>query len=147
MLSLECELRRTHALRCWEERLQRTDSVFARLVFVSQLRDASGRYVDPFLRRSFSGRTCHQIVANAHREVFREWLALSARSKLRDLRSYNDAICHKAATVPEGAWTQLCREAIPSGISITELNHFCETAQRLAHFICRNERIRLLENS
>ena len=34
-----------------------------------------------------------------------------------------------------------------SGISITELNHFCETAQRLAHFICRNERNRLLEDS
>src|SRR5713101_3493479 len=105
MLSLESELRRTHALRRWEERLQQTDSVFARLVFVSQLRDASGRYADPFLQRWFSRRACHQIVANAHREIFREWLELSARSKLQDLRKYNDAICHKAIDVPEAAWT------------------------------------------
>src|SRR5712664_3042200 len=98
MLSLESELRRTHALRRWEERLQQTDSVFARLVFVSQLRDASGRYMDSFLLRSFSDHTCHQIIANAHRQIFREWLQLSARSKLRDLRKYNDAICQGAAS-------------------------------------------------
>ena len=140
MLSLESELRRTHTLRRWEERLQQTDSVFARLVFVSQLRDASGRYIDSFLLRSFSSRSCHQIVANAHRQIFREWLELSARSKLHDLRKYNDAICQRAAAAKEAAWTSLCREVIPSGISITELNFFCETAQRLAHIICRNER-------
>ena len=140
MLSLESELRQTHALRCWEERLQQTDSVFARLVFVSQLRDASGRYMDSFLLRSFSGRTCHQIVANAHRQIFREWLELSARSKLRDLRKYNDAICQGATAAKEAAWTSLCREVIPSEISITELNFFCETAQRLAHIMCWNER-------
>ena len=139
MLSLESELRRTHALRRWEERLQQTDSVFARLVFVSQLRDASGRYIDSFLLRSFSGRSCHQIVANAHRQIFREWLELSARSKLRDLHKYNDAICQGGAAAKEAAWTSLCREVIPSGISITELNFFCETAHRLAHIICRNE--------
>jgi hypothetical protein len=140
MLSLESELRRTHALRRWEERLQQTDSVFARLVFVSQLRDASGRYMDSFLLRSFSDRTCHQIIANAHRQIFREWLQLSARSKLRDLRKYNDAICQGATAAKEAAWTSLCREVIPSGISITELNFFCDTAQRLAHIVCRNER-------
>ena len=141
MLTLESELRRTHALRCWEERLQQTDSVFARLVFVSQSRDASGRYVDPFLARSFSARTCHKIIAGAHRQIFREWLELSARSKLRDLRKYSDTICQgvSAAAVPDVAWTNLCREVIPSGISITELNLFCETAQRLAHIVFGNE--------
>src|SRR5262249_61130385 len=90
MLSLESELRRTHALRRWEERLQQTDSVFARLVFVSQLRDASGRYIDSFLLRSFSTRSCHQIVANAHRQIFRERLNLRARPKVAPLPHAND---------------------------------------------------------
>ena len=91
MLSLESELRRTHALRRWEERLQQTDSVFARLVFVSQLRDAPGRYIDPFLRRWFSIRTYHQIVANAHREIFREWL--DAFRVETEGPAANDGIC------------------------------------------------------
>ena len=140
MLSLESELRRTHALRCWEQRLQQIESVFARLVFLSQLRDGSGRYVDQFLQRSFSARTCHYIVARAHVEVFREWLGLSARLKLRDLRKYNDAICRVAGPATEAAWTNLCREVIPSGISITELNFFCGTAQRLGYLLCRKDR-------
>jgi hypothetical protein len=139
LLSLESELRRVHALRCWEERLQQSDSMFARLVFVSRLRDASGRYVDPFLLRAFPPRTCHEILVAAHRQIFRDWLRLSARSKLRDLQRYSHAICQRAG-VEEAAWTSLCRELIPSGISIDELNLFCETAKRLAHLICRQER-------
>ncbi len=138
MVSLHCELRRIGALRLWEERLQETDSVFARLVFVSQLRDASGRYVDPFLLRVFPARTCHRIVADAHRQVFREWLALSARTKLRDFQRYCDAICHRKGA-GETAWTSLYRELVPSGISINELSLFSENTRRLVHMMCRRQ--------
>ncbi len=138
MVSLDCELRRIQALRLWEERLQDSDSVFARLVFVSQLRDASGRYADPFLARVFSPRNCHKILSDAHRQVFREWLGMSARTKLRDLHKYRDTICQRRPPA-EAAWASLCRELVPSAISINELNLFCETAKRLAYVICRQE--------
>lgn len=138
MVSLDCELRRFHDLRLWEERLQAIDSVFARLVFLSQLRDPSGRYVDPFLLRVFAPRRCHQIVADAHRQVFREWLGLSARAKLSDFQRYCDAICMRSAAC-ETAWISLCRELIPSGISIDELNLFGGDAKRLAYIICRQQ--------
>ena len=135
MVRLDFELRRIHGLRLWEERLQRIDSVFARVVFVSQLRDAAGRYVDPFLLGVFTHRKCHQILADAHRHIFREWLGLSARVKLRDFQKYCDAICTRSVA-GETTWKSLCRELIPSGISIDELNLFAGDARRLAHIIC-----------
>jgi len=138
VVSLDCELRRIHDLRLWEERLHGIDSVFARLAFVSQLRDASGRYVDPFLLRAFAPRRCHQIVANAHQQVFREWLGLTARVKLRDFQKYCNAICTSSAA-GETEWTSLCCELIPSGISIDELNLFGGDAKRLARIICRQQ--------
>lgn len=138
MLSLDCELRRIQALRLWEDRLQSSDSVFVRLVFLSQLRDASGRYTDPFLAGLFSPRNCHKIIAGAHREVFREWLGLSARTKLRELQKYCQMICKR--TPPEEAeWTTFCRELVPSPISISELNLFRETGKRLTRVICRRD--------
>jgi len=136
MMSVDCELRRIQAIRLWEERLQGSDSVFARLVFVSQLRDAAGRYTDPFLVRVFPSRRCHRILGDAHRQVFREWLGLGAREKLRDFQRYCDAICQRAAP-REAEWTRLCCELVPSGISIAELDLFCGIANRLAHLICR----------
>jgi len=139
VLSSACELRRIGALRRWERRLQKSDSVFARLVFVSQLRDSSGRYVDSFLMREFPARTCHGIVAEAHRQVFREWLALSTRTRLRDFRTYCYSICCKTE-IAEAAWASLCRELVPSGISIDELSLFCETAKHLGQLICPHER-------
>jgi len=135
MLGLDRELRRTHALRAWEERLQGSDSVFVRLVFVSHLRDESGRYVDPFLVPVFSACGCHDILAAAHRQVFREWLGMSARLKLRDFLKYRDAICQRKPPT-EAAWFSLWRALVPSGISIDELNLFCETAKRLSEVIC-----------
>jgi len=139
MVSLDCELRRIQVLRVWEERLQGSDCIFARLVFLSQLRDASGRYADPFLVRVFPSRSCHKIVADAHLQVFREWLGLDARLKLRDFRKYCAAICQRSAP-REAEWTSLCRDLVPSGISIDELDLFCGTANRLAHVICRRDR-------
>jgi hypothetical protein len=136
MVSLDRELRRVHALRLWEDQLQAIDSVFVRLVFVSVLRDASGRYSHDFLVSVFSARDCHNIVAEAHREIFREWLGMSARLKLRDFQKYRDAICQRTA-LTEADWSSLWRELVPSRISITELNHFCETARRLAEVVCR----------
>src|SRR5580704_8236702 len=97
MGSLDRVLYRIQSLRLWEDRLQASDSVFARLVFLSQLRDASGRYTDRFLLRTFSARSCHQIVADAHLQVFREWIALEARAKLRDFQKFCDAICQRMA--------------------------------------------------
>ena len=129
MLRPESELRRALALRQWEARLQQTDSVFARLVYLSTLRNDSGRYVDAFLLRFFSGRTCHETLMKVHRQTFREWLYLSARAKSRDLRKYSDTIMNRSAT--ESAWNQLS-EVIPAAISIDELNLFCETAKQLA---------------
>lgn len=136
--SLQCQLRRIGALRMWEERLQQSDSVFARLVFVSQLRDATGRYADPFLLRVFPARICHKVLGEAHRHVFREWLALSARLKLRDVQRYCAAICQRDGP-GEVAWTSLCCELVPSGISINELNLFCGDAKRFAQIIRRQQ--------
>jgi hypothetical protein len=134
MVSLDSELRRIHALRLWEERLQASDSVFVRLVFVSQLRDAAGRYADPFLLRVFSARGCHTMVADAHRQVFREWLGMSARLKLRDFKKYRDALCQRTAP-SQAVWSTLWSRLVPSGISIAELDLFCETVKRLAEVI------------
>jgi hypothetical protein len=64
MFRVSSELRQTHALRCWQETVQLIESVFARLVFVSRLRDSSGRYADPYLNRVCSLRACHQIIAD-----------------------------------------------------------------------------------
>jgi hypothetical protein len=141
MVSLEGELSRIQARRLWEARLQESDSVFARLVFVSQLRDASGRYADPFLRRLFPSRTCHQLVSDAHREVFREWLTLSARMKVRDLKRYCNTIC-ASETSDKTAWTCLCAELVPSGISINELRLFSEDVKRLTHMVHRQPKSR-----
>jgi len=139
LISLDCELRRIQALRQWEDHLQESDCIFARLVYVSLLRDASGRYADPFLVGVFPARTSHKIVADAHRQIFREWLALDARIKLRDFQKYCQAICNQ--TPPrEADWTGLCRELVPSGISIDELDLFCGMANRLAHVICGRDR-------
>jgi len=139
MVSRDCELRRIQVLRHWEGRVQRSDCVFAKLVFVSQLRDASGRYTDPLLVGAFPPRTCHRIVADAHRQIFREWLGLEARMKLRDFQKYCTAICQRSAP-RESEWTRLCRDLVPSGVSIDELDLFCGTANRLAHVICRRDR-------
>jgi hypothetical protein len=130
MLKLESELRRAVAFRQWESRLQQADSVFARLVFLSTLRDASGRYVDPFLLRFCSARVCHETIMGAHRQTFRTWLRLSARAKSRDLKKYSDTIVSDIAA--ESAWLNLCRDVIPAALSIDELNLFCETAKQLA---------------
>jgi len=141
MVSLEGELSRIQARRLWEERLQESDSVFARLVFVSQLRDASGRYADPFLRRMFPARTCHRLVSEAHRDVFREWLTLSARMKVRDLKRYCNTIW-AAETSDKTAWTCLCPDLVPSGVSINELRLFAEDVKRLTQMVHRQLRSR-----
>ena len=133
MLSWETELRRTQAIRHWQERLQDADCLFARLIYVSCLRDASGRYVDPYLLGICPARMCNMILAEVHREIFREWLQLSLRSKMKDLKAYSDSVTK--GTDDECAWVALCREAIPSGISIQELKLFREAVKRLVPFL------------
>ena len=137
MASLDCELRRIQALKLWEHRLCESDSLFVRLMFLSSLRDAAGRYADPFLLRVFSKRDCDRILSDAHRRLFREWLGMSARLKLRDFRIYRDAICHRS--LPDETGILLCRGLVPSGISIDELNLFCQTTKRLARLIPHTE--------
>jgi hypothetical protein len=139
MVSLECELSRIQARRLWEEWLQESESVFARLVYVSQLRDASGRYVDPFLLRMFPPRMCHRIVSQAHRDVFRQWLGLSARRKVRDLRRYCYTVC-PTEKANKTEWTCMFGELVPSGVSIDELRLFYANVGRLAHLVCREFR-------
>ncbi len=128
------ELRQIHALRCWQEKLQAVESVFARLVFVSRLRDASGRYVDSYLSRVYSPKTCHQIVSDVHLQIFRHWLQISAKAKLSDLRRYHVTTCAQGLAT-DRTWSQLCRELIPSGISITELTFFSETVNKLRSIV------------
>ncbi len=128
------ELRQAYALRCWQEKLQAIESVFARLIFVSWLRDSSGRYVDPYLNRVCSPRICHQIVADAHLQIFRNWLQISARSKLSDIRKYQVTLCSKSLAT-ERIWSEFCRDLVPSGISITELALFFGTMKRLRYIV------------
>jgi hypothetical protein len=100
------------------------------------LRDASGRYADAFLARVFPARVCHSILAQAHRQVFREWLGMSAQLQLRDFQKYRTAICQRTPP-PDAVWSSLWRGVVPSGISIDELNLFTATAKRLEEVICR----------
>jgi hypothetical protein len=137
MASLDCELRRLQALQAWKDQLLKSNSVFVQLMHLSRLRDGSGRYADPFLLRAFSKRDCERILSEAHRLIFREWLAMSARRKLRDFKIYRDAICQRY--VPDEPGMILCRGLVPSGISIDELNLFCQTTRRLARLISHPE--------
>lgn len=134
--NFDSELRRTHVLRLWEERLQNVDSVFAQLIFLSALRDDSGRYFDADLGKTFPAQICHQMLSQVHRDVFRQWLSMSARCRISDLRKYNDTLLYASSTdsaVRE--WPPLCRALVPSGISITELTLYFETMDKLAHVV------------
>jgi hypothetical protein len=139
MANCESELRRIHVLRSWQERLQEIEPVFAQLIFVARLRDISGNYVHADLRKVFSLDVCHQILSRIHRELFIKWLSMSARDRLRDLRKYNETLCSSAVRARETDWQILCRELVPSGVSITELALFFETMEKMRCFVIRDE--------
>jgi hypothetical protein len=139
VLGITAELRRVHAKLLWQERIQEIDPLFAQVVYLARLRGPSGRYRDPVLSRVMSSTMCHRLIGDAHRHAFREWLALSLRAKCRDLRAYRASICLQPGERAIGAWSRLCRELVPSGVSITELTLFLNTAGKIAHIMTTRE--------
>ena len=135
MIGLDSELLRIHALRRWQARLQEVESVFARLVYVSSLLASSGRYAEPYLNQVFPPGACHRLLADVHRQVFREWLSLSLKCKIRDLQLYSEAICQPHAEASDLEWIRFCNGLVPSGITIAELTLFSGTTRRIARVI------------
>ena len=135
VLGITAELKRVHAKLLWQERIQEIDPLFAQIVYLARLRSASGRYRDPVLARVMSSTMCHRLIGDAHRHAFRDWLTLSLRAKCRDLRAYRASICLQPGEIPISSWSRLCRELVPSGVSITELTLFLDTAGKMAHIM------------
>ena len=133
MVTIETELRRSLAVKQWQDRLQNTDCMFTRLVFLSTLRNDAGRYTDSFLLSVCPATQCHNLIARAHQQVFREWLSLSARDKARDLRRYLVSTLNRTPEI--GDWNALCRAVLPSSIGMDELNLFLQSVRQLATLI------------
>jgi hypothetical protein len=135
VLGITAGLRRVHTKILWQDRIQGIDPLFGQIVYLASLRSPSGRYRDPLLSRIMSPIKCHRFIADAHRQAFREWLSLNLRAKSRDLKTYRASICLQPAEITAAAWNRLCRDVVPSRVSITELTLFLETASSLAHVI------------
>src|SRR5215469_5700651 len=84
--TLEVRLDYEQARKWWFERLTRVGSEFARLFFLSTLRDAeSSRYFEARLAERTSVDCCHRVLLESHINTFRQWLALPTQRKIEDL--------------------------------------------------------------
>jgi hypothetical protein len=122
--------------RLWDERINTIPTVFGRMVYMAQQRQAYGRYSDSEIAKMTSQATCERVIRDAHVRAFRVWLALSLEEKTADLKPYFQTLTF---TGPPHElrirWDRLCRDLIPPRISSTEVNLFLGTAQTVLRFV------------
>ncbi len=97
----------------WTRKVETIPSVFARLIYLSQLRDNTGRYRNAEILELTSQANAHRLIRESHINAFRNWLTLTFREQTADLRRY---LCSLGRPTNEllssRAWTQLCTEVI-----------------------------------
>ena len=84
----------------WRNTLRRIPGAFARLVYLSSLKDAGTcRYSHPGLAQLFSGEEIDRTLRSSHHEGFTEWLTLALEEQKRDLDDFLDTERGATATL------------------------------------------------
>jgi len=76
------------AVELWKRTLSQIPTRFARLVFISRLRDPGGRYVYGPLIEAMGREITDRTLASSHYLVFAEWIASSLADQKADLDAY-----------------------------------------------------------
>lgn len=84
----------------WQKTLLQIPTQVGRLVYSSQLRDAStGKYHHHGLEVIYGEEEAQKAIRQSHKQLFTEWLAMGLEAKTRDLELYLLSLQQPVATV------------------------------------------------
>ncbi|GAC1440613.1 MAG: hypothetical protein NVSMB58_37730 [Terriglobales bacterium] len=130
---VKAAISRTEVERMWTDRLDTIPSVFARLFYLSSLRQKNGMYAECAMSSLASGEIADEIIRRSHVLCFRIWLSMDLAQKTDDLEPYLRSLVPLgkqteilAKSRPEN-FTAVFRELIPSDASLLEIRFFLVT--------------------
>lgn len=90
----------------WGRILAQVPTVFGRLAYLSQLRDAADIYSHPALNQLVSGIAADRTLRYSHHRVFSEWIGFNLAQQKADLEQYLASSTHPVDLA-------FCRALIP----------------------------------
>jgi hypothetical protein len=91
----------------WQNIVSEIPTHFGRLVYLASLRDENkGTYWHPALEKYGDPEECDQILAQSHRVVFYDWLALRLAEQCQDMVAYLQDVQGQPGTVL-GTWKKI----------------------------------------
>lgn len=123
--SADTELTRSAPVDLWRRTLAQIPSAFGRLVYLSSLRDASGRYTHHGLAHLFGEAEADEALKRSHEAVFDDWLTLFLPQQKQDVEVYLEGLGTQPAQVI-ASWmrTEIYRTLAPSSARASQRRLF-----------------------
>src|SRR4029450_12051535 len=116
-------------------------SLFARIIYMSSLRNSRHKYTESEFISAFDRGICHRIIEEAHSSTFRVWLSMDWRAKAADLKPYLLTLGFRGSPFRQSLpWNHLCEDIVPNDASVNEVQLFLSTVHTVVHVLADLER-------